>query len=338
MLSQYVSKPAGVLVSGFFLCLLQVTLSCAPAFADSSLPLASRNLGLFASLYGLPVASPAELLDRNQSRLTSSLNANSTLLVQSTINDGEDLTVDAESWRLDLMYDQGLSDGWMLRMHLPLITYTGGLLDKHIDSYHQLLGLEEDSRPFFPRDELQVDYLVDGVLQLQLNERQKDLGDLSIQLAWQHVRSNDRTLSYWISLKLPTGSAESFSGSGHTDLALWFASHKQYSTYLLYGQAGILYMSDSDILSQQHRQWAGFGNIGIAFSPWSDIELKAQLDLHDELYRSELDFLGPSIQLSFGGSFYLNKQHQLDLVISEDLHAGSAPDINFNLSWYYYPD
>lgn len=326
------AKPAACIASGFFL--IFFSLFSTYSSADTHEPFATRNQSLFSLIYGLPVASPAELLTSGQSRFTSSLNITNTLNIQSSNN--EQLQVDIETWQLKLVFDLGLSSNSMLRFQLPYIAHSGGLLDSPIDNYHQALGLPEDLRPGFPHNQLLVIYEQNSE-QLRLDQRQQQIGDISIQLAWQHSQTEDMSLSYWLGLKLPTGDASAYTGSGHLDLAGWAAaSYRLKDTRWLYAQAGILYMSDTDTLKSIHNNWAGFANLGMKFEPWQKLQLKAQFDMHTALYDSQLEFLGHVVQLTFGGSYLPNKQNSFDLAIAEDIQSGASPDVTFNLSWSRY--
>ena len=326
-------KPAASIASGFFFgftCML-----CNVSLAEQPAPFATRDQSLFALVYGLPTASPAELLHEKQSRLTSSFNITNTLNVQSS--NTEQLLVDIETWQFSLTYDLGLSHDTMLRIELPYIAHSGGLLDSSIENYHQALGLPEDRRPDFPRDQLLISYNRDNTELAYLDQRQHTLGDISLQLAWQHSKSEDMSLSYWLGLKLPTGDSKSFTGSGHIDLASWAAfNYRTAETRWVFAQAGILYMSDSDILPELHNDWAGFAMLGIKFEPWEGIQLKSQLDMHTALYDSQLKFLGNVVQLTFGGSYLPDNKNRFDFAVAEDIQNSASPDVTFNLSWSKY--
>ncbi|RDH83018.1 MAG: hypothetical protein DIZ80_12205 [endosymbiont of Galathealinum brachiosum] len=326
-------KPADCKISGFFL-LLFFTLSN-NSFAQHPSPFSTRNESPFSLIYGLPLASPAKLLENNQSRWISSFNISNT--INSQTSNSENLFIDIETWHVNFLYDTNLKENWMLRVQLPYIVHSGGFLDSPIDSYHQALGLPENIRPDFPHEQINIDYNLNNQNQVNINSRQNALGDISFQLAWQAHLTNRSALSYWLSIKLPTGNEDKLTGSGATDVASWASmSYRLTDTRWLYGQGGLLYMGDSDVFTDIHKNWAGFANAGIKFQLWNEIELKAQLDVHSALYDSKLDFLNQVIQLTFGGSYTINSKQKLDFAIAEDIKEGSSPDVNFNISWWIY--
>ncbi len=336
-------KPAACKISGLFFILTLITSLSVQAEHPS--PFNTRDQSPFSLIFGLPLASSASLLPKQQSRWISSLNISNTVNAQSKnqgANNSEKLFIDIETWNINLLYDYGLKENWMLRVQLPYVVNSGGFLDSAIDAYHQATGLPEGVRPFVPQDQIDLNYQLNNQRLIELNDKQNALGDISIALAWQASKSTDGALSYWLSLKLPTGDANKLSGSGATDIAAWASSNFRLSkTRWLYGQGGLLYMSTGDVLTDIQNNWAAFGNAGIKFQPWdslpwSNIKLKAQFDFHSAFYRSQIEFLGDVIQLTFGGSYVINKQHSLDFAIAEDIKNEASPDVNFNISWQIY--
>ncbi len=303
------------------------------SFADPPSPFLTRNESPFALIFGLPLASSAQLLKAGQSRWINSVNISNTINEQSKNN--ENLFVDIETLNVNFLYDYGFKENWMLRVQLPYVSNSGGFLDSAIDDYHQALGLPEDVRPFFAQDQININVTKNNTTTFSLNSPQSSLGDVSFQVAWQAPQSTQNALSYWLSLKLPTGDASKLTGSGGTDVAAWAAGNYLLTgTRWLYGQFGLLFMSDGDVLKNTQKNWALFGNAGIKFQPWDALALKAQLDFHSAFYDSDIEFLGDVIQLTFGGSYAINKKHKIDFAIAEDIKNGASPDVNFNISWW----
>lgn len=326
-------KPASCKISGFFLALLFFTSH--NSFAEHPSPLLTRNESPFSIIYGLPLASSANLLSNNDSRWISSFNFSNTINAQSNSNDY--LFIDVETWHVNFLYDYAFKENWMFRLQLPYIVHSGGILDSPIDSYHQALSLPENIRPDFLHDQININLNHNNSALTDINSRQQSLGDISLQLAWQAERSEQHALSYWFSLKLPTGNEDKLTGSGATDIALWASMDKGLTdTRWLYGQAGLLYMSDSTTFKNLQNNLALFGNAGIKFQPSKDIEIKTQLDFHSAFYDSDLEFLSHVIQLTFGGTYNINKKNKLDFAVVEDILNSASPDVSFNVSWLIY--
>ena len=223
----------------------------------------------------------------------------------------------------------------MLRLQLPVIAHTQGFLDSPIEAYHQALGLPQDLRPSFPRDQITIQYSRDDNTLIDITRNEKSIGDISAQLAWQKNISNKMAISYWGSIKLPTGDYKKLTGSGSTDIALWSAmDYRLKDTRWLYGQAGLLITRNNKVLNSIHRNWAAFVSTGIKFQPWNPIELKAQFEIHSALFDTDIKFLKDVLQFTFGGTYIINEKHKIDIAVAEDIYPGTSPDVNFNLSWY----
>ncbi|HEY9051599.1 MAG TPA: DUF3187 family protein, partial [Gammaproteobacteria bacterium] len=291
-------NPARLLFRGVFYCLLFLSHKL---YAVDVAPFSTRDQNPLVMIFGLPVATSAKIITSGESSFITSLNISNTINRQQTGN--EFLFVDAESHQLNLMYERGLSDQWMLRVQLPLIGHSGGFLDASIDSYHQALGLPEDIRPLYPRDQLNIRYDNGGSTLIDLQNDTSGIGDISLQLARQVKNTHEFALSYWGSIKLPTGDSSKLTGSDSTDLALWLASHTRASEVTaLYGNLGILFMSNGEILKQQQKNTSVFAVAGIQYHAWQSVLLKAQIDAHSALYKTDMNFLDDVIQLTFGGT------------------------------------
>lgn len=319
------------MIGGLFLC-LSISSTCLAAPAR---PFLVRDQNPFALIYGLPHATAARLPDPAQQGWIFSLNGSNQMIYQ-TSQDAE-LLLDLETWQLNLFYDYRFRNNWLLRVQLPLISHSGGFMDASIDRYHEITGLPRDIRPAFAENLLQISYSENQINLLEINQRQKGLGDIALQLGWQADKSAEHALSHWLSLKLPSGDSEKLTGSGGTDLALWSAlDYRLSTTSWFYGQAGLLYMGDSEVLQHRQKDWAVFTTAGMAFETWPDIELKAQFDIHSGLYDSKLKYLSEAVQITFGGSYRISPQQSIDFAVAEDIQAGASPDVNFNISWWLY--
>ena len=138
-------NPVRYLSDGVFYCLIILLFSSTTASSEPVSPFYTHDQNPLVLIYGLPTPVSADLLAGGESRLITSLNISNTINVETTPT--ESLFVDAETYQLNLFYDYGLSNQWMLRFQLPLISHRSGFLDSWIDSYHDLLDLSEGQRP-----------------------------------------------------------------------------------------------------------------------------------------------------------------------------------------------
>jgi len=171
-----------------------------------------------------------------------------------------------------------------------------------------------------------------------MNRSAGGLGDISLLVAYKLIDSSNETTHSAISLrgqlKLPTGNSGYFFGSGGTDFAMFLSGSINYKsewgTVGGYASAGVLVTSNGDILKNQRENITGFGNIGLGWSPFTWLGLKAQFDLNTQFYRnSSLPELGSgSAMLTIGGSIKLPDNYIIDIGVSEDIAVSTAPDVS----------
>lgn len=324
-------KPAGIFNQWAFLFLLSNNSS----FAGAAEPFLTRNQNPFSLIFGLPHATAARLIATGEQRWISSLNISNQIISQTSNN--AHLFVDVETWQLNFFYDYAFQENWMLRVQLPMISHSGGILDNAIDRYHRMTGLPRDIRPGIPENQINISYSENDQLLLNIDKAQQTLRDISMQLAWQASKSAEQSLSHWISLKLPSGDSDRLTGSGSTDLAVWSSLDQHlYNDNWLYGQLGLLYINNSQVLHHMHNNWVAFATGGIKFQPDESIELKAQLDMHSAPFDSQIKYLDSTVLITFGGSYLLSAREKVDFAVSEDIDPGASPDVNFNISWWKY--
>ncbi len=325
-------NPVNIFFNGVFYCLLFALISFT-AKAELTSPFITHNQNPLVIVYGLPLPTTARITEYRQSQLLTSLNISNTINEEQTGN--ETLFIDIESYQLNLIFDYGFSKNWALRIQTPFIRYEGGFMDSWIDSYHSALGLSEGVRPLYPHDQLHIEYRSNGSSLINIQQNQSGIGDISLQTGYQVAKEKDFNLSYWVSLKLPTGNASKLTGSDRTDIALWIATDKNLQNNLsIYANAGLLYMTGSNVLKSQHKNTVAFATAGMQGQTWENIILKFQFDMHSAFYDSATDFLGSVVQLTFGGSILFDSS-SLDIAIAEDIKVGASPDVNFNFTWRY---
>ena len=302
-----------------------------PCFADPASPFVTRDQNPFSLIHGLPAPTPATLIAAGNLRSTWSLNITNTINID--VTDNEFLFLDGEIYQSDVILDYGLNDDWNLRIDIPFIAYSGGQLDKAIESYHELLGFRRGERPNYSRDQLLFTYSRDGVNQVGINTSDSNIGDLQL-IAGRKLKSGENTLSVWGSVKLPTGDSDNLSGNGATSLASWLSGRLSAGDVIqLYALGGLLYMEQGDVLSDLQEDIVLFGNFGMQWQYWDDIAIQAQIDWHTDFYKnSGSRLLGDVSQITFGAKFALSPTINLDFAIAEDIKVDASPDVNFNFA------
>ena len=320
------------------LVILAVILSSVPGQAIEIQPFRTSNRSPLVQIYGLPAAERSALLAGGQweGTLSYDLASNYTRHASGT----ESIILDGETSRLNLALRHGLSVGWEIGVDIPMLWHRGSFLDAFIEDWHSFFSLPQGGRDHAPHDRLAYHYERSSRTALNLTDATEGLGDVSFSLGRQLVSQNSGrdSVALRVTLKLPTGESDRLLGSGSTDLALSLSAATQRpgpgGDWALWGNIGLLAMSDGDVLQNQQRNLAAFGTGGLGWAPADWIAFKVQVDGHTPFYDdSDLDEVStPAAQLTLGGSLSLSPHTQLDLGVTEDIVVATAPDVVFHLA------
>jgi hypothetical protein len=312
-----------------------------PALAQQHLlnePFTVRNQNPFILVYGLPGATSSDLLPMGESSLQLRLDSSNHSKTSETPQ--EQISLDGETYRVAMIYSRGLGNGWQVGVELPVIAQRSGFMDNFIEDWHDIFGLSNGDRESWPKNRLLFSYSRDGVVEAEMSVGSTGVGDLQLQIARRLLISEEGgQVALHAGLKLPTGDAERFQGSGSTDLALWLSGTAPalFEQWRIGGylQAGLLLLGEGDLLPDQQRSSVWFGGAGVHWRAWSWLMLKAQLDVHDSFYDSQLAQLGErSFMLTVGGSIPVAQgAGALDLAIGENLTTDTVPDFTLNLAY-----
>jgi hypothetical protein len=306
---------------------LPLLLISAPAAAD---PFPARDLNPLLAGFGLPAALPARLSSETWT-LAADLNWASVSLVQSA--GSEQLVVDAETREARVTIGRSWSNGFAAQLQIPYRYTGGGLLDSAIDSWHELLGLPEGTRAFSPQDRVRIAYASGNSIAFDVQSSQAGVADISLDFGRSLSSTDSTAAAAWLSIKLPSGDAERFTGSGATDVSLAVAAeHRLGENWSAFGQAGVAWLGTGERLAARQRDFAWSALAGIGWRAWRGLELKAQLDAHSAVFdEPDLDFLGEALVLTVGGDYHFASGWQFDLAVSEDIAVESASDVVFVL-------
>ncbi len=333
------------MISSFIFGILCLFLLCIsdPAQARDITALQVRNQNPFVQIFGIPPTGRAVVLPQGRFEASMGMNISSHNAASRDFQEpaaDEAILLDGETYRTVLELRYGLMDRLEIGGRFPYVMHRGGFLDDFVIDWHDLFGLPQGSRKTSPHDRLAFRYFRDGVFEFNLDENAQGPGDVGLFAVWQLLQSEARVpwdIALRVDLELPTGDSDHLLGSGSTDLAFSAAAARRGKTgwgdLLLFGSAGLLVMTDGDILPDQQRNFAGFGMMGVGLRPWSQVDFKLQMDAHTAIYEdTDLDPLGsPSVQLALGGTLHFSEKTTLDLAVIEDIAVETAPDVTFHL-------
>ena len=301
--------------------------------AEQSAPIYLANQNPFVQIFGLPKAEAGFITPKGNLDATFAYYVSNNAYSDDADN-GETMIWDGETAQYTMKLRYGLCDRLELGIDVPYIQHSGGYLDSVIRNFHSFVGFPNDRQEEFKKN--QIHYQVDG--KDVMTKSQSGLGDIRFTAAvplLPESRQARRHLSVRSVLKLPTGDSDFLLGSGGTDLSAGLAYSDQALlkaiNTVLTANLGIVYLGDSDVLSDKQLNVAGYGGVSMGWRALSWLDLKIQLDMHSAMYDSELVQLGSSLQLLAGGSIYLPGHVLLDLGISEQLITDATPDVGFYL-------
>lgn len=250
----------------------------------------------------------------------------------SSAEGNEAIVLDAETLHLRL---RGAANwgGWLVSATLPLISHDEGVLDSSIDSWHDFTGLPTGGREDAPQDRFLVRYVRDGQLLLDFDDADNadGIGDMTLSIG----RAFDDTLVRF-ELKLPTGEAESLTGSGGTAGSILVESTRQLSpAWHSYGGIAVTALAGGDWLPSLQRNIVGSALAGFGAALSDSVAAKLQFNAHSPLYEdSELDQLRrTAVVVTTGLTWAVSPSCMLDVALAENLTSRVAPDVglHFNL-------
>jgi hypothetical protein len=301
-------------------------------------PFQTANRSPVAQIFGLPGPGTALLLPPGG---TAAEFAVETVQNFAKNTSGDEVSFfDGETYRFNLALRRGVTSRFEAGLEVPYLSHRGGFLDGFMRDFHDTFGLSQSGRNNHPRNRLLYSYTRGGVQEILVDEHAEGLGDVRLRGAWQLWRNEggpSRGAALHASLKLPTGDSDNLFGSGSTDLALWVSGTRGWerkgSALALFGAAGVMGLTDGDVLPEQQRNLVGFGTLGGGWRPASWLVVKLQIDTHTPFFDSDLQELGVVMgQLLMGVDLALGERTALELGVSEDIVVDTAPDTVFRLA------
>jgi Protein of unknown function (DUF3187) len=331
------SKWQGVIPLSFFI-FTTVCLSSPSIRALDVIPFKTKNQSPIVQVYGLPTPGNAILLSQGQKQFSVMLDYASNYVEDAKAR--ERMVLDGETARITLNGRYGLATGVECGAEIPYVINGGGFLDGVIINYHDFFGFPQGGRGQAPRNRLLYLYSRDGQEKMRIDNSSNGMGDISLIAGLQFYHDGKeypRAVALRTNLKLPTGNSGQLHGSGSTDLAISLTASSDHKLttghWTMFGDVGIMGMTDGKVIEEQQRNLVGFGSVGAGWDPLSWIAFKIQLDAHTPFYEnSKLEELnGNAIQLVIGGTVSLSKHTTLDIGVAEDLIVDTSPDVSFHL-------
>jgi len=293
-----------------------------------------RNTSPLAQIFGIPAMRGARA---EGWRLRFNVDAANSFT--GGFSTSEFVFLDGETSTFSYTVKRGFLDRWEGGLEIPWVVHSGGRFDGLIDEFHDLFGLPDGGRPFTERGA--TDYFVqaDGLLELGIDSKTSDLGDVRGWVGYEIYEAPNRSLVSRLHLKLPTGRARNLSGSGAVDVALGLDYVDQVLLSIVGVQlslgAGVTFIGKGDLLRDRRESLVPYGHLGLRkdVGRRKRLGLLAQLDAHGALFNADLSHLGDAVlQGTLGFQFVATPKTRFELAIVEDLSGPAAADVIFKLS------
>ena len=304
-------------------------------------PLPDPDNGALSGKFTLPMSlEGADLLAAGKTAAYGNVVVSSHS-IDETFSD-ESLTLDGETTRLELGLRYGLSDRLEIGIRAPYVWHETGTFDSLIEDWHRALGLPQGKRSNREKDLLEFSYREGGDEIFNYQSRSDGIGDIRLTAGFRLTSGTNYRSALRFGLKLPTGNAEEFHGSGGTDFSVgiagdWDTLFNEDRLNAFY-RAHVNYIGEPDLLPDRYEDlvWQVSAGLGYFLAP--TFELRAQAIARTANYDSRIEILGQnSLWLVIGANIRVSEDYLLSLGIAEDIKVRSAPDVSFQLSLRYSP-
>ena len=300
-------------------------------------PFLIQNDHPIGRLYGVPAGEEAAPVAAAGSELRAGLDVGNNSVEKSRGPD--ELVLDGETWVLRFAGRYGWKNGWRVGLQVPVVSHQGGGMDSFIEEYHDALGLPNGNRKRRPADRLEYRYRRGGETLFSQTDSATGLGDVRLAAGAPLARGSAgaRALEAVAGVELPTGDSDRLLGSGSWDFSLGlaacdFASLAKWNLEL-HGGAGVLAMTDGDVLADFQEPFAGYGNLAVGWRLASGLVPRVQIDFHSPFFSgtgmAPLDDW--AVELVCGATVRLPGRFALDLAVAEDVAVNTAPDVVFHV-------
>ena len=299
-------------------------------------PFATRNQSPVARLFGVPTAENALPSDAPGFRAAVALDtANQS---HQNVDGNRELVLDGETWTLRSEIRHEWANGWRLAMEIPYVVHWGGVWDRIIMEYHDVMNLPQGNRKFRSTGRVDYSYREGSRMHFATDESTAGLGDVRLSVAIPLAINVPRTRGAYsmAGIELPTGDPDDLLGSGSTDVRLGLAASDRATLSRwgmdLHASGGMLAMTTGEVLPDHQKHLAAYGSASLGWRMTPRLHPRVQLDWHSPIFSGTgmkpLDSW--AVELVVGGRIRLPGGFRLDVAFAEDLNVSASPDITFH--------
>lgn len=184
-----------------------------------------------------------------------------------------DYLIDGEIHAMSLGWYRGLGEGLEISAELPLRYISGGVLDGFIEGFHKAVGLGNQDREKFPRNQMifavNLSGEEDGWSATAESQRGWNLGNMVLGLSYR-LKALERhgvEAAGTLNIKLPTGTRTDFFGGQAADYGLAFSAGKKFGRIRAYGCIGLVYYGQGRMIGIELNRWHRSGLLALEYHP-----------------------------------------------------------------------
>lgn len=251
--------------------------------------------------------------------------------------------IDDEIFQNQLEIALGVGRRSEIGLNIPVLTRSGGYLDRFIVGFHRLMGLGQADRTSYPFNQLQVNYIDSAgrrVTLLDNNGRKTGLGDVSV-IARTTLYSGGGRLSpiiFSALLRFPTASDRGFYGSSGIDGAIGVSSAYRLHPFYLYGTVGYgLYGSGRQYgIGLRPYQWTVF--TAVEWASGKSTSFVVQQLINSGIAENFYDFSRPTYEVTLGFKKDLSRHFMIEFGLLENLFIfDNSVDFGVSSAVTYHP-
>jgi hypothetical protein len=282
-------------------------------------PLIIKNGFPLSAAIGSPSLTSAE----PENTLEVSFSYSSTYAVKRSNN--WYLGIDLETAMTDIQLKRLVGHATEIGIDIPIIRYGPGFMDGAIETYHDLIGLDNAyGRNNRPHDQFLLNVMHNGNMVIQGEPGKTSFGDMAIEI--KHALYNNHAsaiVSVQAFVNLPTGEPDSAFGSGRANGGM---------SVLLNGLIDKLEALQEVTLRNYY-----YGGVGLEWVYSKSVALNAQLLVQSSPFPKSSIYIidDPSMLGSFGGRYKVGALASLGIAVTEDVNTAGAPDIMIGTDYRY---
>ncbi len=253
--------------------------------------------------------------------------------------------IDAEALRFSCDAAYGIAPGVDVRVALPVSYRGGGILDGFVQWFEGVVGVVNDERRRYPRNQFLIRIRGDDGQVFERNGAASGWGleDTTATVRFQLAPGTTTTPAVLATLgiKVPTGRHDSLHSSNGVDVEAGVSAGQRLSRkFHVYTSASFIrYATDQMLGVELHRtQWSLFSGVEYRHSPRTSYLLQALVTSAGAVDLG--DFAKPTYEMTFGFKHRIGRQWLLEASVLENLLVfRNSPDVGFHLGlvWHSWP-